>query len=78
MDSRFTSLQIETAQKEQIVDVTGLVTDAVKAAGIGLLITGMVSEQMMTATSAGPFWLLLGMIGTRGALQGAEPSRRAA
>ena len=60
------------------IPARSLQEQAVKAAGIGLLITGMVSEQMMTATSAGPFWLLLGMIGTRGALQGAEPSRRAA
>jgi hypothetical protein len=51
---------------------------AVKAAGIGLLVTGLVSEQIMTATSAGPFWLLLGMIGAAGPLTRGEPSRRAA
>jgi hypothetical protein len=51
---------------------------AVKAVGIGLLVTGLVSEQLMTATSAGPFWLLLGMIGGSGAPARPEPSRRAA
>jgi hypothetical protein len=50
---------------------------AVKAAGVGLLLTGLVSEQMMTATSAGPFWLLLGMIGA-GLSTPAEPSGDAA
>jgi hypothetical protein len=58
------------------VPARSLQQQAVKAAGIGLLITGMVSEQMMTATSAGPFWLLLGMIGTGGAPARAEPARR--
>ena len=46
---------------------------AVKAAGVGLLITGLVSEQMMTATSAGPFWLLLGMIGAANSSARAKP-----
>lgn len=48
---------------------------AVKAAGIGLLVTGLVSEQLMTATSAGPFWLLLGMIGAGHSSPRAELSR---
>lgn len=51
---------------------------AIKAAGIGLLVTGMVSEQLMTATSAGPFWLLLGMIGASGRPGTAAPSSHAA
>lgn len=47
-----------------------------KAVLLGYLLTGLISEQLTTATSTGPFWLALGMLGSWCGVEGERQEGR--